>query len=357
MNCLHPQIVWRCGKTHPKHTPSILVDKLVFSPNEALEYFRRLTTSEQHALKLMKYSEYSLPCGKCLACKMKARKEMSVRLAHEIHEADECCYLTLTYNDDNIPVTCWRKWNDEDKMLDRGLCELPEVTLLPSDVQKFMKRLRRWLTYDAKRPRRDGVVRDRRTKIRYFAVGEYGGKFGRPHYHILIFGWRPSDLINFGSSKSGVPMFRSLQIERLWQFGFSYVEDVNVFAAKYCARYVTKKYTTRDCPEYICPEFQLQSTRDGGMGAAFADKYARWFLPRGLVTTQDTNGRVTSYAIPRYYWNRTRTRNLPLWLDCHEHVVTFAKNHNALPTDYDDLVRKCSCFAEQLSYERSNEVF
>jgi hypothetical protein len=96
---------------------------------------------------MLKNNEISLPCGKCACCKIIKRKDMSVRLSHEASLYDKCCFITLTYNDDNIPMTSavdWKKKNrtkeheETIKILRGGVFGIP--TLLPADVQKFMKR-------------------------------------------------------------------------------------------------------------------------------------------------------------------------------------------------------------------------
>ena len=45
------------------------------------------------------------------------------------------------------------------------------MTLEKTDVQKYLKRLRKL----------------QKTKIKYYACGEYGGKRKRPHYHLILF--------------------------------------------------------------------------------------------------------------------------------------------------------------------------
>ena len=52
--------------------------------------------------------------------------------------------------------------------------------LLYEDIQKFLKRLRK--AY--------------RGKLRYFVAGEYGEQTARPHYHMILYGWEPTDLKN-----------------------------------------------------------------------------------------------------------------------------------------------------------------
>lgn len=65
---------------------------------------------------------------------------------------EDTSFVTLTLDDDHLP-------------LDRSVCK--------DTLQRFFKRLRKDIE-----PR----------KIKYFACGEYGEQFGRPHYHAVIFG-------------------------------------------------------------------------------------------------------------------------------------------------------------------------
>nr|WAE43499.1 MAG: replication initiator protein [Microviridae sp.] len=96
-----------------------------------------------------------VPCGKCLNCRIRKRKEWGMRCLHELSTHENiACFVTLTYDDQHIP---WCK------------------SLVKSDLQKFFKRLRKSLE-----------PTDR--KIRYFACGEYGDITQRPHYHMIIFG-------------------------------------------------------------------------------------------------------------------------------------------------------------------------
>jgi hypothetical protein len=90
------------------------------------------------------------------------------------------------------------------------------ITLIPDDLTKFFKRLRRALS---------SVGR----KCKYFACGEYGGQFGRPHYHAIVFGLFPS-------------MADRLLVNKLWKKGRTSVDYVNRKTINYVAGYVMKKY-------------------------------------------------------------------------------------------------------------------
>lgn len=333
MKCLHPTVAYICGSKLSKQD-SIVCNNLVFSATEAFRYFNSIGCPH-----LMEKYTISLPCGKCAACQLQKRKDMSTRLAHEASQHEHCCFITLTYDDEHVPTTSFHRHGHEDKMFDRGLSELPLASLLPRDVQLFMKKLRQHLTYRPKRAYQG--ARDYAPRIRYFAVGEYGSRTHRPHYHIIIFGWRPSDGF-LHKIVNGNPVFRSGQIEKYWKFGYSSFSDVNTQVAKYCARYVTKKFCNKSWPfsDCVVPEFTLQSVKDGGIGSTWFDKYGCDACKVGLCSVRNKDY-ISRCTIPRYYWSRLRKNHLPLWLELRDQRLAFVKSHPSLDPDlaYDDLCR------------------
>lgn len=184
-----------------------------------------------------------LPCGKCLSCKLSKAREWAVRCVLEASCYEENCFVTLTYNDDNLPV---------DGHVHR------------KHLQDFLKRLRK------------------KHEVRYFGCGEYGDKGKRPHYHLILFGWFPSDW-KHGSSK---------ELEKLWPFGYNSVDDCNFRTCDYVARYTTKKLFKKDDDSFIC------MSTNPGIGKRWLDdnfhifKYDRIHGPFG-------SGNVSN--IPRYF--------------------------------------------------------
>lgn len=356
--CLNPNVAWICGVVRCKFD-GVLSPHIVFSPREAEEYYRRI--AGEGALSLMERNQISVPCGKCAACEIRKRKDWTTRLSHEssMYEGN-CCFITLTYDDDNIPVTCFGKVNgDQPKMLDRGLGELPLSTLLLADVQKFIKRLRRHLEYAPKKPstrfRRDHVD----TPIRYYAVGEYGGRTGRPHYHLMIFGWCPSDM-EIHSKRNGHIVYRSAQIEKLWKYGFSTVEPVQGGVAKYCSRYVTKKFARLKSEDpfadSVIPEFVLQSVRNGGIGSSWFDKNYLGMFDRGYANIKCGKDFIKA-SIPAYYWRRCRRKHLELWLILRDERLLFARSDTRGLYGYDDLVRSCQVYEDRERQSILYELF
>ena len=161
---------------------------------------------------------------------------------------DDNCFITLTYDDENLP--------------EGG-------SLRQSDFVKFMKRLRK------KVPR-----------VRVYYCGEYGETTFRPHYHACLFGWRPADPTLFSTSGE-FPLYESPMLAKTWGHGHASFGEMTFETAAYTARYVTKKITgpgaddhyTRMDPEtgeihHIDPEFCGMSRRPG-IGLPWLQKYGR----------------------------------------------------------------------------------
>ena len=152
----------------------------------------------------------SVPCGKCLVCRANNAQSWALRVMHEAQYVSSACFVTLTYD----PAFCPK-----------------DYSLKKKDVQDFMKRLRRQLEYH-----KLGAIRS------YLVVGEYGSKRQRPHYHLLLLGWSPNDLVFFKYSYSGEPLYTSAFLESVWQKGFCPVGTVKDNAAAYVARYGRKLF-------------------------------------------------------------------------------------------------------------------
>lgn len=154
------------------------------------------------------YRKVSIPCGKCVACRVNNAAQWATRVCHEMHYADAGCFVTLTYDPDHCPS---------------------DYSLSKRDLQLFLKRLRIYLE------------RHNAGRIRaFFAVGEYGSKFGRPHYHVCLIGWQPDDLVFHANSYSCMPIYTSKTLESIWGKGFCPVGTVTSGSAAYVARYSKK---------------------------------------------------------------------------------------------------------------------
>lgn len=147
-----------------------------------------------------------VPCGQCMHCRLEKSRQWAIRCLHETTLHKQSSFLTLTYNDENLP--------------NHG-------TLVKSHFQDFIKRYRFWLGSK---------------KIKYFMCGEYGDKFGRPHYHAIIFGHEFSDKKPHSKNHhTGDIYYKSSKLHNLWTMGHCLIGNATFESAAYVARYVTKK--------------------------------------------------------------------------------------------------------------------
>lgn len=98
--------------------------------------------------------------------------------------------------------------------------------LKKKDHQDFLKRLRKNIE-----PR----------KLSYLHCGEYGGRYRRPHYHTLLFGFAFEDQQFLKKSADGSRLYTSELLQRLWPQGHSTVGALTFESAAYVARYTTDK--------------------------------------------------------------------------------------------------------------------
>lgn len=195
----------------------------------------------------------SVPCGRCPACRRRKQNEWAFRCMQEAKHSNKTAFITLTYDDDHLPIS-----------------DLGQPTLCKHHLQKYFKDLRYWLG-----------------DFRYYACGEYGDKFGRPHYHALVF---------YNGDKS-FEDFESIITSR-WIYGISdFQQGVTPANAKYCCKYSMKSigFDYGDC----VPPFALMSRRPGIGKKFIEDINIDVFRRYNIWSVHDEQG--TPYPIPRYY--------------------------------------------------------
>ena len=254
MACFHPLDAWR--------VPS---GQIVFYDSPGAQY-------------------QQLPCGQCIGCRLERSREWALRCVHEASMHEHNCFITLTYNAENIP---------------------PDGGLRKKHYQDFMKRFRKSIAP---------------TKVKYYYCGEYGDKNNRPHYHALIFGYNFPDWVYIGETQSGFPLYTSPTLERLWGNGFVQIGEVSFESAAYVARYIMKKVNGRARDQIdeetglkpyerinsftgeiheVLPEYTDMSRggRHGrGIGHEWFERYSGDCYPKDYVTVNGMKCKP-----PRYY--------------------------------------------------------
>lgn len=215
----------------------------------------------------------TVPCGQCVGCRLERSRQWAIRCVHEASLYEDNCFLTLTYNDDHLP---------KDRSLDVRAFQL------------FMKRLRK--------EHGDG--------IRFFHCGEYGPRYGRPHYHACIFNFDFADK-KLWKITNEVPLYISENLCRLWPYGYSTVGAVTFQSAAYVARYIMKKITGDAAASHYewvddqgevhqrKPEYTTMSRRPG-IGKGWLEKYTSDVYPGDFVVLNGTKMRPPKYYDRQY---------------------------------------------------------
>lgn len=243
MPCFHPLTAYKCAS-----------GDIVFSERRRFDVI----------------SSLQLPCGQCIGCRLEKSRQWAMRCMHEASLHERNCFLTLTYDDENLPK--------------RGVLEYPTF-------QKFMKRLRKYAAP---------------VRPRFYMCGEYGPENWRPHYHGCIFGFDFPDKKVWSSTPSGSSLYRSADLERLWPFGFASIGAVTFESAAYVARYCVQKVTGHNAKDHYArvdadgefslpPEFNHMSLKPG-IGAPWLAKFQTDVYPHDYVVV---NGHKSKP--PKYY--------------------------------------------------------
>ena len=209
-------------------------------------------------------SRLTVPCGKCGMCRANRRTEWSFRILKEFEESTSATFLTLTYQESKIPKLKGKQ------------------SLRKKDWQLFMKRLRK----------------KTKNKIRYYAVGEYGTKSNRPHYHAIIFGL---------GNKPHKSVLQSWADGNKTPLGHSYIGNVTHASIHYVTKYHVNYHTKKEWEEkgkITEPEFAVMS-RNPGIGANWIQQNIKWFKQNKNLYVIN-NG--FKQRLPRYYKEKVYNR-------------------------------------------------
>lgn len=254
------------------------------------------------------YYSIEVPCGHCLGCRLDHADTWATRISIEAKNWQKNCFITLTYNNPNLPKN---------------------GTLVKKDIQDFLKRLRYyhkgWESWDNPKNSK------REAPIRYFCCGEYGPKGGRPHYHMALFNYRPDDLKFYKLNHRGDILYTSAELQKIWGKGFVIIGELEPESASYIARYVQKKAgiapktriykwkadgtrELRKRKQDKIDEFILMST-GVGIGRKWWEENKEFVKKWGYIPLK-IDGKVKTKAIPRYFKKLWEKED---WEDYHMH--------------------------------------
>lgn len=235
-----------------------------------------------------------VPCGNCINCRLDYSKTWASRCSLEASQHLYNYFITLTYDDDNVPVG-----------------KFGNPTLVKKDFQDFIKKLRQIFE------RQYGF-----TGIRYYGCGEYGDLNGRPHYHIILFNCPFSDLTIHFKDKNGlitqhkdsrgVHYRFSEDAYNAWnQKGFIMIADANFNTSAYVSRYVLKKQKGQNKKIYddfgIEPPFVMMSRRPG-IGEAYFTEHWDDLKESPTLFVGRERGEPLKLGVPRYFKKKLKDK-------------------------------------------------
>lgn len=251
---------------------------------------RKLTFKEYpHTVR-----QYQIPCQQCIGCKLDHSLGWAIRIMHEAKMHDDNCFVTLTYNDENLPQYGFLRKEDPVKFMKR-LRKACSATSEPNQIHNVVH------TQMEKAPRKAA-------QIPFYMCGEYGDLTHRPHYHYALFGLDFSDKVYLKTTAQGHKLYYSPLLQKLWPFGNNIVAELTIQSAAYIARYVTKKLTgdgnrthyeiiNPDTGEILLkPKEYATMSRAQGIGKSYLEKYKQDWYPEGKLVIK--GHKVNT---PRYY--------------------------------------------------------
>jgi len=216
-------------------------------------------------------------CGRCLPCLKKRKAQWSYRIENEMRHSVSAYFVTLTYDDNNLPVG-----NVVEREHHKIFIELlklyeswPEMASRPDhSYEEFIRASNKVGEY-AQNYRYDDYP------VRYYGVCEFGGTSGRVHWHYLLFN-----------------ILDKRNIEKAWQAGLIQVDECNINTIDYVLKYMIKD-RENDQPEGK-KECSFMSKGIGMQGVT--EEFIKQIS--APENNQVVNSRGHKLALPRIYRKR-----------------------------------------------------
>lgn len=262
-----------------------------------------------------------VPCKKCFACRCAARYAWAFRLYQEFKHSQSAYFVTLTYNDDNVPTDVYYKVIDTKyyTLVDKKTGEIKDCkrniyaletsrSVIFRKHKKYELRhnitnfdsLNRFHATDFLKKVQKYCKRVYSHLCRYYLIGEYGDSDShRPHYHSLMFF---KDVINLEQCENIV--------KDCWNYGNIVVKSVNFSNINYVGKHQIKECRGNYYQQKESPIFAKMSRYGGGVGKDYLTAATSAFH----YSDKDNNSYVLSFGfkipLPPFYRKKLWTENL-----------------------------------------------
>lgn len=213
---------------------------------------------------------HCVPCGHCALCMSKQARDWAFRVQAEAENSGFVYNVLLTYSDKHLEFDSQGR-----------------PVLVKAHLSQFMKRFR------------DRLVHKFGARLRFFACGEYGGKYGRPHYHMILFS--DVDLCKEDTRGHNNLLFTYEELFQSWKKGFVKISRYNGEVGK-MTRYMTQYMLVSDGKSTKRKPFRHMSRRPA-IGACWLDKNKRTVdkMLKSEKFCVTPKGYERPIALPTYY--------------------------------------------------------
>lgn len=242
-----------------------------------------------------------IPCQHCWACNLNYSAQWATRIVYESMKYDHNYWITLTYDDDHLPIA--EKIEYKDHIWENTGEEIwQEGTVWEPHMRKFLHDLRQHL----KRHKNH-------VGLKYYYCAEYGETTHRSHYHIILLNC-PLDIkqfYDFFQDENFKLHWKSKEIENYWKHGMIDICEVEwsniAYTARYCMKKLHQKNNEEYCKEGKLPEFVRMSRN---LGKSYYEEHKNDIYKNDEIIMRTVKGNVGSYKPPKA-WDRLFQKEHP----------------------------------------------
>lgn len=247
------------------------------------------------------YITRTFPCGHCAECLKTKHSKLSYRLYRECCRSSSVHFITFTYRNDTIPISCVHEFYDSSVDSRSGELALSEPYFPSDSIQSLYRKylllhspgnnvMPDLLHYSSPHSgsffiapsidRRGFRLFIKRCRVnyerwnnhpldfKYMVVGEYGSKTRRPHFHMLAFGLTRNQ-VGFISSQWH-QQFGNCDVRFVTPDFKDGCAEGYAKVSRYLSKYCSKGLFDKDRPSYA---FSEHSRIMSSKGIGFAPKF------------------------------------------------------------------------------------
>lgn len=247
----------------------------------------------------------SIPCGKCIGCRLDYSRSWADRGTLELESSFQpnAWFLTTTYDNNHLPM-------EDEIITSDGFSFTPwdeeawKGNLEPKHVTDFIRDLRDYFS-----------DKFNYRGIRYMVCGEYGSQSKRPHYHWILYDC-PLPIKSFYKPRVDWKKdvyWQNHIIEKFWKHGLINICEANWETIAYVARYITKKVNGEDSEYFYAAQGQIKeffrTSRMPGIGRRYYEEHKDEIYEKDQISIKTKKGLL--HNTPPLYFDKLYANENP----------------------------------------------